>query len=82
VEHGSEHARLREETAKLAGAVILEMEKMDAVLKDIQHTLGSRHVAQVALTPQAPAQIVVLMRDLDALKERLERLSAPATHRE
>jgi hypothetical protein len=82
VDHDSEHGRLREETAKLAGAVILEMEKLDGVLKDILHTLGSRHVAQVTLTPQAPAQVAVLIRDLDALKERLERLSAPAKHGE
>lgn len=78
MERDSEHGRLREETEKLAGAVILEMEKLDGVLKDIVHTLGSRHVARVTLTSQAPAQVVALMRDLDALKGRLERLSVPA----
>lgn len=82
MEHDSEHGRLRQEAAKLAGAVILEMEKLDGVLKDVLHTLGSRHVAQVTLTRQAPAQVVVLMRDLDALKERLEQLSAQAKHGE
>jgi hypothetical protein len=77
VEYG-EINKLRDETTKLAAAVILEMEKLDGTLKDIVHTLGSRNVASVTLARHAPAQVAALIRDLGALKEQLEKLSVPA----
>lgn len=77
-----ENAKLREEVAKLAGAVIIEMEKIDSLLKDVMHTLTSRNVVSVTLTRHAPVQIAALMHDLGALKDQLEKLSVPAKHGE
>lgn len=82
MEQYGESDKRREETAKLAGAVILEMEKLDGVLKDVVHVLASRNIARVTLTRHAPAQIGALMRDLAALEEHLEMLSTPVKQAE